>query len=818
MLLCGAATGGQPAIESVLISKSAGTAEVLIRFACPNRYLVHEPRIAAGQVDITLMRMERCAGTDETISEARQPAGRALAALLEVEYQARAGSDARLRLRFDRPALVSVSQGGDQRSLRIQIDAADGPPSPPATTPAPAPAAVRVAPALSAEQRARAEARAQAVSRVQPAPSTTRALFAINLRSSLEPLDLATESAALAPRGQRLYINEIRIDQQLWHRLRLGFFESEAQAGAALGGLRQRYPEAWVTAVSRAEVAAAGGSASPAAQVLLPATAGGEGQSSLGDGQVAALMQQARDAIVARDFPLAIQLSTRVLAEPERTETAEARELLGLARERNGQVAHAVAEYRRYLEDYPQSDGAGRVRQRLSALTTARDKPQQGRNGAMAASRRSPWASYGGVSQYYRRDTLDFGGATVEQAALFSDADVVLRRDGERFNFSSRTTIGHALDLSGTDAGPGDETRLYNMYADLSDRELGLSSRIGRQTLRNQGALGRFDGALLSWEATPEYRVNFLTGFPVYTTDEGMQTDRLFYGVSVDLLELFESVEANLFFNTQDVDGLSDRQAVGGELRYLGERGSMITAVDFDLGYSELNSLVALGNWTFASEISVNAMLDWRKTPYLTTENALIGQPVGGIEELLLSFTEDEIRQLAADRTGAMQTAALGVARPLSERFQISADITLSKFEGTPESGGVAATPDSDLESYYYVSLIGSSLIKEGDVSVLGLRYMDATTARTIAMFIDTRYPLTSRFRVNPRLLVSRRELLAGNASELLLRPGLRLLYRLGRSYQIELDVGGEFGNRDSATASSDTKSYYLFLGYRADF
>lgn len=806
------------AIESVLISKSAGVAEVEVRFSCPNRYLVHAPLVAADHVDITLMRMERCAGAGDTISEATQPPGRALAALVEIEYRLRAGADALLRLRFDRMARVAVSQGGDQRHLRIRVEAGDEPVTPALSGPSPpSTSAAAVAP-LSAAQLARAEARARVATQAGPAPPAGAGLFAINLRSSLDAIDPDAERTAVAFPERRLYVDDMRSDEQVWHRLRLGFFDSETEAHAALESLRARYPGAWVTSVSPAEREAAGMVAGARAEAAVTATAGGIGPGEPGDAQRADVMSQARDAIVARDFPRAIQLTTRVLAEPGHADTADARELLGLARERNGQVAHAVAEYRRYLQDYPQSDGAARVGQRLAALTTARDPPKQGVRGAVAASRPSAWDVYGGVSQYYRRDSYDFGGDTVDQAALFSDADVVIRRDGERFDFGSRTSIGHALDMSGGDEGPGDEARLYNMYVDLRDRDLGWSSRLGRQTLRNQGALGRFDGALVGWDWTPAVRLNFLSGFPVYNADDSVQTDRLFYGVSVDLLDLAESVDVNLFFNSQDVDGLEDRQAAGGELRFLGTSGSLVTAVDFDLGYSELNSLVALGNWTFDNELSVNAMLDWRKTPYLTTENALIGQPAASIDELLRSFTEDEIRDLAADRTGSMQTAAFGVARPVSARFQVSADVTLSKFEGTPASGGVPATPDSDLESYWYVSLVGSSLLTEGDVSILGLRYADGTTARTTAMFLDTRYPLTSRLRLNPRLMVSRREMLAGDATELLLRPGLRLFYRMGRNYQFELDVGGEFGNRDGAADTENTTAYYMFLGYRADF
>ncbi len=191
-----------------------------------------------------------------------------------------------------------------------------------------------------------------------------------------------------------------------------------------------------------------------------------------------------------------------------------------------------------------------------------------------------------------------------------------------------------------------------------------------------------------------------LAGLPVYNPNENVETSRTFYGFSVDALNLLDLFDVNVFINIQDVDDVNDREAAGAEIRYFGGNRSLIASVDYDFGYSELNSVAALGNWTFDNSLTVNGRFDWRNSPYLTTENALIGQPASSIQDLLLTYTEGEIRQLALDRSGAMQSFALGVSRPISERFQISADVTASQYDGTPDSGGVrrdAGFRDADL-------------------------------------------------------------------------------------------------------------------------
>lgn len=56
-----------------------------------------------------------------------------------------------------------------------------------------------------------------------------------------------------------------------------------------------------------------------------------------------------------------------------------------------------------------------------------------------------------------------------------------------------------------------------------------------------------------------------------------------------------------------------------------------------------------------------------------------------------------------------------------------------------PASGGVEAIDGTGNEYIYSVQLIGSSLLKEGDVSILGVRYYDAKDSRTSSLIVNTR-------------------------------------------------------------------------------
>ena len=89
------------------------------------------------------------------------------------------------------------------------------------------------------------------------------------------------------------------------------------------------------------------------------------------EGKTDKLIGEARTAIAKKNYRSAIQKLTKLISLPPHKHSAQAQELLGVVRERNGQFAHAKAEYEIYLKKYSKEEGVGRVRQRLAAISTA---------------------------------------------------------------------------------------------------------------------------------------------------------------------------------------------------------------------------------------------------------------------------------------------------------------------------------------------------------------------------------------------------------------------------------------------------------------
>ena len=135
------------------------------------------------------------------------------------------------------------------------------------------------------------------------------------------------------------------------------------------------------------------------------------------------------------------------------------------------------------------------------------------------------------------------------------------------------------------------------------------------------------------------------------------------------------------------VHTLIDRQAIGAEFRYFDQTKSALATIDYDLHFQQLNAAIFSGSWTFPNNSVFTTALDYRKVPYLSTWNALQGTPFLTLYDMLKIDTQNQINQFAMDRTPTFTSAMVGYSYPLSQKFQISADATVTNLTGTPPSG-----------------------------------------------------------------------------------------------------------------------------------
>lgn len=540
------------------------------------------------------------------------------------------------------------------------------------------------------------------------------------------------------------------------------------------------------------------------------------------------LVTEARDALTAGDNQKAIRLLSRAVRMPETHLSPEAQELLGVARERNQQLAHAKAEYEIYLERFPNAPDAPRVRQRLAALLTAGDDAARSADSATTTAEgpsdfNLTWG--GSVAQTYFLDntvrtvTDPFFGTTSESdldqnelqsnVELFADFTWGDLEGG--FQFSGANTV----DFTDND---DDETSVSEAYVELRDTVNKVGLRVGRQSRNTAGVLGRFDGGLAEWEFVDGYEVSLTGGFPVRDKDKLPETDTAFAGAAVQVTDIAPGLDVTGYGIFQHTNGLQDRRALGVEARYFDDRISAFGGVEYDIFFDELNNVYLNGTYTFEDSSTLNASFDYRNAPVLETANALQGQPLNSLEELKQRFTDEQIYDLAKDRTATVTSGSVGYTRPLDDQFQIALNGTVSNFSGTPASGGVPATPSTGVEYFVSGQLTGTDLIRDGDLASITLRYSDTSSSRRFNADLRTRYPIERGFRISPSIGAEYRTGTSTDFTETAINGTIGADYSVIKGLFLEAEVGGRYAWRDDTIGKSSDFELFAFVGYRYDF
>jgi hypothetical protein len=545
------------------------------------------------------------------------------------------------------------------------------------------------------------------------------------------------------------------------------------------------------------------------------------------------------------NYAQAIALFRKAVAGPENTRMPEARELLGVAYQKDRQIAAAKTVYEDYVARYPRGDETDGVRQRLMALETAQAQPapalRAGASDPVAAAdgeasvRSKGGVTYatvsGSISQFYIRDdsyrtlrdptqALNLNATkddlAVHQNTLMSTVDATAAW--------GNATVKNKIRFSGTEEHriePEERDRwgVSALYLDTSLKDWGTSFRIGRQMQNSNGVLGRFDGATVSYEWTATFGMTAVGGSPVQSRfDLPFKDDVYFYGASANFSHLFGGMDVSVYGIEQRARQYVDRQAVGTEIRYADATKSAFVNVDYDAYFEQLNAAIFTGSWTLPDKSTIRVGADYRKAPYLTAFNALQGQAFLTMYDLLKATSQADVKQMAIDRTATYQSANIGYTRQLTDHLQINLDFTAAHIDGTIASYGVYAMPDMGDEFYYSAQLVGTSLLKEGDLYTAALRYSDLKESDNYAVDLSTRYPISEEWSVAPRLTGGYRTGKATPYDEYIVMPSLLVDYFWRKDLNLEVEVGERWTWHNQGTAKSTENEFFVTAGFRYDF
>jgi tetratricopeptide (TPR) repeat protein len=539
------------------------------------------------------------------------------------------------------------------------------------------------------------------------------------------------------------------------------------------------------------------------------------------------LFDSARGALKQGQASVAVETLNQLLNLPPNQQSQAAQELIGEAREKNGEYAKARVEYELYLKLYPDAPDVKQVKTRLANLPAeayAKVVPQAVRKQAVDER----MMAYGSFSQSYysgvfHTDTATANGSNIifdtlsgtDQSMLITSLDLTGRkrtentdtrivvRDDYRSNFLSNTK---------------NDNRLSSFYVEQSARDRSYLYRVGRQPGIAGGVLGRFDGAWLGYSLNSTWRVNGVMGTPVdfYNTDAGRKT---FAGLSVDLTRLPEQWSGNGYFIEQRVGSVVDRQALGMEAHYFDAKRNYMGQLDYDRMFREVNIAMFQGNWMNQAGDNYTLLADHRKSPTLQLTNALLGQTTQSIADVLLlpGVTKESLREDAKALTPTANLLMVGMTHPYSSRLRLGGDFRINNISGTKAAGTLPAMPGSGNMYIFTAQAIGNNLLLENDLGVASGSYINAQTYKGQSLAFTQTETFRQRWRLDVSLqLYNQRDNLDVHMTRI--TPSLKLSYRMNESMSFDGEGGVENTHNSSVIKDEKIRRYYIYIGYRWDF
>ena len=544
------------------------------------------------------------------------------------------------------------------------------------------------------------------------------------------------------------------------------------------------------------------------------------------EARAAALMAAARDALSKGNNDAAIAPLNQLLLLPPNSVMQDAQELIGVAWERSGDLARARMEYELYLKLFAGGEGAQRVAQRLASMGAAPGKAEGAAQAAETGKAGPGGLKYtGSIAEYYfggksRTQSLVNLGSGIDQATLTkttesalvtsldlgaryiteeSDVRAVLRGTGSR-NLTSTST---------------NESTVSAAYVDYRQISSGLALRVGRQSAINGGLLGMFDGLSLTYPVRPGLRVNLMGGLPANPVVTA-PSERLYAGM-VEMDAILPNLNGDMYIVDQTTEGITNRRAIGAELRYAAEQGSLYTLLDYDQLLRAVNAFSVQGSLQGAGQTTYTLLLDSRRAPSLLMTNALISTGDTSLSGLMqrLNLSLDEVALLAKSTSAQARQILFSASRPLAEKWQATADLRYSDVGELPAVGNFEATPATGAQRGFSLQLTGSNLYSRRDINNFNLSILSTPSFRGTQLAYNNLTGFDdNKITVEPSLRYYVQNDTLGTRMTRV-TPGIRSSYALSKRTSLMGELMIERSINDGLTNQDTTTSAYFYLGVR---
>jgi hypothetical protein len=561
--------------------------------------------------------------------------------------------------------------------------------------------------------------------------------------------------------------------------------------------------------------------------------------------QAAAFMIQGGNRFLAGQAFAAVDEFNSILKLQPNKYTEDAQLWVGIARERMGQAAKAVLEYTAYLKLYPNGRWSQWVKNKINLLKELQPgvfiaPPKFVPPIIRVKNTEFEYSEFGSLSvgAYLGANTTTTSAVPGTSQAPTSFSSLTQKSMISNVNLTARAMNNQYenrfvfQDFYSGNYLPGQEktNRLGAAYYELKDRTNNYSFKVGRQSGMGGGVMGRFDGLAAGYGINQNYNVNVVAG---QLSDVSRDSQPKFYGTSLDF-GARSPIGGTVYFIEQTVEGLIDRKAIGGNVRYFEPSFSIMSMFDYDLQFRAMNFFTLQGTINGGGKgDDYSFLVDRRRSPILDLRNAISGTAIT-LNELAVQnqFSIDDLLRLANERTTTTNSISAGMVSHLSEKWNYGTDISATSTDGLAASGTidlatgtvgtegfVPETPPSGISWTVSQRLTGMGVLSARDVTNFSISLSKSQSSKSEAFQFSNHTDFIEKWTLDTSMGVVYQSDISGGKSNSF-SPSARVSYKAKRNLTLDSQLGLTWSKTSSSALLNSSSSFQDFVsfGFRLDF
>ena len=209
-------------------------------------------------------------------------------------------------------------------------------------------------------------------------------------------------------------------------------------------------------------------------------------------------------------------------------------------------------------------------------------------------------------------------------------------------------------------------------------------------------------------------------------------------------------------------------------------------------------------------------MIDHRKSPPFSITNELIGQALQSLSGYVQWVGETALREQAAKLTSRSNLSMIGVTHPVSDRWQLGADVRVSNVSGTAAAGDMPAGAGTGNILVYSAQAIGNAILRDNDLGVLNLSLIRSPTYTAHSLSLNYVYLYSDSLRIDGSVRwYGQSDRYGARMSRL--TPTVKAIYKLRERLFLDAEGAIERTTTKAPASTEHSRRYFFYTGYRWD-